>query len=99
MLRRILERHVPPTLTDRPKQGFSAPVGRWLRGSLRPWAEDLLGTASLAADGTLHAAPVRQVWAAHLRGREDHGSTLWPILMYLAWRQAPTGQGIAEPHA
>ena len=99
VLRRILERHVPPTLTDRPKQGFSAPVGRWLRGSLRPWAEDLLGPASLAADGTLHAAPVRQVWAAHLRGREDHGSTLWPILMYLAWRQAPTGQGIAEPHA
>jgi len=101
VLRRVLERSVPAALTDRPKQGFSAPVGRWLRGALRPWAEDLLSLDALAADATLHATPVRAVWAAHLRGRSDHGSTLWPILMYLAWRATEadrTGRGATERH-
>ena len=103
VLREVLARHVPPALTDRPKQGFSAPVGRWLRGALRPWAEDLLSPAALRADGMLDVDAVRRVWDDHRHGRGDHGSTLWPVLMYLAWRAGPhgtsagRGRGAAQP--
>lgn len=93
VLRQVLDRHVPRHLTDRPKQGFSAPVGRWLRGALRPWAEDLLSPGSVAADGLLDARAVRGLWQEHLAGRFDRGSTLWPILMFLAWRASPASRG------
>jgi asparagine synthase (glutamine-hydrolysing) len=99
VLRQVLDRYVPPALTQRPKQGFSAPVGRWLRGSLRPWAEDLLSPASVAADGLLDVAAVRSLWQQHLAGRSDHGSTLWPILMFLAWQASPASRGIEEVRA
>ncbi len=36
VLRRLLARHFPPELFARPKKGFSAPVGKWLRGPMRP---------------------------------------------------------------
>ena len=51
LLRRVLERHVPRTLFDRPKQGFGIPIDAWLRGPLREWAEALLDPDRLAAGG------------------------------------------------
>ncbi len=84
-LRAVLARHVPTGLTDRPKQGFAMPVGDWLRGPLRPWAEDLL--AGLATDGLFDPAMIRSVWRQHLAGRQNHAYRLWPVLMFQAWRR------------
>ncbi|MDR7420170.1 MAG: asparagine synthase (glutamine-hydrolyzing) [Armatimonadota bacterium] len=87
LLRRVLARYVPPALTERPKTGFGIPVGEWLRGPLRDWAESLLDPRRLAADGLIDPAPVRQVWQEHLRGRQDHAARLWTVLMLQAWRE------------
>jgi len=37
--KRLLERYLPAPLVHRRKSGFGAPVGDWLRGPLRDWAE------------------------------------------------------------
>ena len=42
LLRRLLERRVPKAIVDRPKHGFEAPIGEWLRGPLAPMVDDLL---------------------------------------------------------
>jgi len=86
LLRRLLDRYVPRQLIDRPKVGFTVPLGDWLRGPLRGWAEDLLAVAPLEASG-IAARPVRELWAAHLGGRENHPFALWNVLMYQAWDQ------------
>ena len=40
-LRQILYKYVPKELIERPKTGFSIPLGLWLRGPLRELAECL----------------------------------------------------------
>jgi asparagine synthase (glutamine-hydrolysing) len=85
LLRRVLAQHVPPQLFDRPKQGFGVPIGAWLRGPLRPWAEDLLDEERLRREGFLRPAPVRQLWQDHVSGRGDHKYQLWTVLMFQAW--------------
>jgi asparagine synthetase B (glutamine-hydrolysing) len=62
-LRQILHKHVPRELIDRPKAGFAIPIGQWLRGPLRPWAEELLSESRLRAEGYLNPGPVREAWA------------------------------------
>ncbi|MBM3547144.1 MAG: asparagine synthase (glutamine-hydrolyzing) [Alphaproteobacteria bacterium] len=82
-LRRVLERYVPRTLTERPKTGFALPLAEWLRGPLRDWAESLL------ARETLHPAldpdPIRAAWEDHLSGNQNHQHRLWCVLMFQAW--------------
>lgn len=87
-LRQILYRHVPRELIERPKTGFGIPVGEWLRGPLRGWAEDLLSEDALRRDGLIDPVPVCQAWAEHLSGRRDWTQRLWIVLMLMAWRQA-----------
>ncbi len=91
LLRQVRQRLLPADLVQAPpplpggKSGFSPPVGMWLRGPLRSWAEDLLTGQGLSADGLFHPAPVRRALAEHLGGRQDHAQRLWTILMATAW--------------
>jgi asparagine synthase (glutamine-hydrolysing) len=80
-LRQLLYRHVPRELIERPKSGFGIPVGEWLRGPLREWAENLLEERALQDSGYLEPTPIRQRWKAHLAGRGDFTSSLWGVLM------------------
>ena len=85
ILRTVLHRHVPAALVDRPKMGFGLPIGSWLRGPLRPWAEELLARRRLCDEGILDPDPIRRAWEAHQSGRRDVGYALWDVLMLEAW--------------
>lgn len=84
-LRQILYRYVPRELIERPKAGFAIPLGQWLRGPLRAWAEALLDETVLETGGYFHSRPIRQKWAEHLRGHCDHTASLWAVLMFQDW--------------
>jgi asparagine synthase (glutamine-hydrolysing) len=87
ILRSVLGRYVPPQLFERPKQGFSLPLDQWLRGPLRPWAEELLDPTTLRQQGVFNPAPVSEAWKQHLDGRWNRAPKLWAILMFQAWQQ------------
>jgi asparagine synthase (glutamine-hydrolysing) len=87
LLRQVLYRHVPPELVERPKMGFGIPLGEWLRGPLRDWAETLLAERRLREGGLLDAGLVRRFWAEHLGGQRNWQYQLWDVLMFEAWRE------------
>lgn len=86
LLRQILYKYVDPALVDRPKMGFSVPLGDWLRGRLRIWAEDLL-FARAESDGFLRLENTRATWERIQGGDDAPALAIWAVLMFESWRR------------
>jgi asparagine synthase (glutamine-hydrolysing) len=84
-LRKILAKYLPTQLIDRPKAGFAIPIGEWLRGPLKEWAEELLDPRTLNAQGFLDVDIIQNIWEEHLSGKKDFTSKLWAVLMFQSW--------------
>jgi asparagine synthase (glutamine-hydrolysing) len=85
ILRQLLYRHVPPALIERPKMGFGIPLGSWLSGPLRDWAEALIDERRLREEGFFHEAAIRRAWAKLLNGDSQQQLKLWTVLMFQSW--------------
>ena len=88
ILREVLDLYVPRTLIERPKMGFAVPLGKWLTGPLREWAETLLDEGRLREEGFFNPAPIRKKWQEHLLNRYNWQYYLWDILMFQSWLEA-----------
>jgi asparagine synthase (glutamine-hydrolysing) len=97
VLRQLLYRHVPRALIERPKMGFGIPIGAWLRGPLKDWAEELLSERRLTGEGYFRPGPIRAAWDAHQSGRANMQYQLWAILMFQSWLETASAQGGEMP--
>ena len=86
-LRRILARHLPTGLFDRPKKGFSVPIADWMRGPLRHLLTDELAPARVRRLGILDNDMVQAALRDFLEGRSAKTSPagLWFILQLQQW--------------
>jgi asparagine synthase (glutamine-hydrolysing) len=84
-LRHILYKHVPKKLIERPKMGFAAPVGLWLKGPLKAWADDLLCSASLDSHNLLDRNYIQHAWKMHRDTDADLSFHLWGVLVFQQW--------------
>jgi asparagine synthase (glutamine-hydrolysing) len=87
LLRKALGARVPRAILERPKKGFGAPVGRWLRGPLRELMQDTLSPARLRATGWYEPATVERLMREHLAGQRDHRKVLYALLVLEHWRR------------
>jgi asparagine synthase (glutamine-hydrolysing) len=85
ILRQVLYQYVPKHLIERPKAGFSIPLGDWLRGLLREWAEALLDEHRLQQEGFFDAKYVCEKWQEHLSGKRNNQYFIWSVLMFQLW--------------
>jgi asparagine synthase (glutamine-hydrolysing) len=84
-LKKLLYKFVPESLANRPKKGFSLPIGTWLRGPLREWCEEMLDSQYLNDGGYFFSPLIRKKWEEHLVGKHNHAGSLWTVLMFQAW--------------
>ena len=98
LLRRLLERRVPRSITERGKSGFAAPIGDWLRGPLAGMAAGLLLDGRLRDRGLFNTGEVQRLWDEHRTRRAEHPHRLWQLLMLELWFRTFIDGGRAATH-
>jgi asparagine synthase (glutamine-hydrolysing) len=84
-LRKILYKHVPQSLIERPKKGFSVPLAPWFRSELADWVGDTLDKGTLSRQGYFNADAVHKYLNEHMAGVNDRHYHLWDILVFQEW--------------
>ncbi len=85
ILRQVLNKYLPKKIYQGPKSGFAVPIGDWLRGPLREWAEDLIDPNLIYSQNFFHSEHINKKWKEHISGKRDWSSQLWTILMFQSW--------------
>ncbi len=79
---------LPKEILTRNKRGFQIPVAAWLRGSLRPLVEELLGARFLQEQGVFSIPVIRELVDTHMSGKKDLRKPLWTLLVLQMWWRA-----------
>ncbi len=85
LLRKVMERYVPPDITNQVKQGFSGPDSSWFRGDSIEYVRDQLLSPEAAIYEFLDPAGVRPLVEEHLAGKANRRLLLWSLLSFEQW--------------
>jgi asparagine synthase (glutamine-hydrolysing) len=80
-----LEPYLDRETLYRTKQGFTPPVGEWMRGVLREMVGDLLLSPAAAYAEFISGAAVGKAWREHLSGLRNYTPLLWAVLTFELW--------------
>ena len=79
---------LPETIRTRGKQGFSLPIGEWLRGRLKDYVRGMILTDRMLKRNLFSKDGLTRLLDEHEAGRVDHTYTLWALLVLEHWFQA-----------
>lgn len=87
LLKRVAEKWLPHDMIYHKKQGFEAPMGRWLRGPLLPYFDSVVNKDTLESTGIFNAETVANLRNQHVSGQQKNSKILFSILMFCLWQQ------------
>ena len=85
ILRALVARYLPSAWFERPKQGFSVPLGKWFTGSMRDAVATLPRRERLLSTGWLQPAGIEALVTQQLGGLRDHSQRLFNLLVLDEW--------------
>lgn len=85
LLRRMMSRYVPNEVTEREKQGFSAPDASWFRGDSINYVREKIFTKKARIYEFLDWEFVSSLVLDHLEGRENRRLLIWSLLSFENW--------------
>jgi asparagine synthase (glutamine-hydrolysing) len=83
-LKRYALRYLPREIVYRRKRGLSVPLGTWLRGPLRDWAQSALNNPRLETTG-VRCVEAQNLFTEHCARKGDHARALWTLLALSEW--------------
>lgn len=80
LLRKAMERYLPQEVTEREKQGFSAPDASWFKGESIAYVRNRLFNPQARIYDFLDRRTVEALVNDHLEGRENRRLFIWSLL-------------------
>ena len=83
--RQLLAKHFDRAFIDRPKKGFSVPLGKWLRGDLYDELNDVVLGGNSFVKSIIPAKRIEQLIDGHVKGSRDQSHRLWKLFVLEKW--------------
>lgn len=96
LLKRVLARHVPRELTERPKMGFGVPLEVWFREEWEAILREYLDDGRIRRERFFRVDGVRELTGEHRSGRRNHFHRLWALVMFGMWRERYLPNAVGE---
>jgi len=87
LLKRAVQDLIPHEILHRPKQGFGVPIQEWINQQLRGRIRETLTEQRTRQRGYVNAKYIDVLLDEHERGRRDHSTSLWALLMLELWHR------------
>jgi asparagine synthase (glutamine-hydrolysing) len=87
ILREALRGWLPGDILDRPKQGFSVPVGDWFRNELRAHVNEVLLDPAALARGYFRPGAVHEMLNRQAAGADTESKRVWALYMLELWHR------------
>jgi asparagine synthase (glutamine-hydrolysing) len=84
LLKKAFAEEIPANIRSRGKQGFSIPVGQWLRDELHDWSQQILMENKFLSE-IVKPKAIEKIYDEHRTGKVNHGKKLWALLMVALW--------------
>jgi asparagine synthase (glutamine-hydrolysing) len=85
LLKKLLYKFYPKELFQRPKQGFSVPLERWLRSDLRFLIQTYLSEDAINKTGVLDASSVKRLVSQFEKGTGYLYNRIWALIILQRW--------------
>ena len=87
IFREALRGWIPDDILDRPKQGFTVPIGEWFRNDLRGMVRDVLLDPNTLDRGYFRPDTVRSMLDRQAAGADVENMPLWSLFMFELWHR------------
>ncbi|BBD62249.1 asparagine synthase (glutamine-hydrolysing) [Nostoc sp. HK-01] len=85
LLRKVMSNYIPKVLTERVKQGFSAPDASWFKGESIDYVRRTIENNHAKIYNFLDQSAVSQLVDEHLQGKANRRLLIWSLLNLEKW--------------
>ena len=86
MLKKIMERRLPPETLKGPKRGFQVPLARWYGEELKGFVREVLAGGFSEKNGWLAPGYIEAMLKEHESGRENLSDQIHAVVMFELWQ-------------
>ena len=87
ILKKILEKHLPTKLFNRPKMGFGIPLGKFIENKLKDEINYFLNSSSIKEQGLFKVDSYKKIWEEHLSGKRNWQFLIWNFYIFQKWHE------------
>ena len=87
LLREVLKKYIPTTITDKPKAGFTVPLKSWLLHELKEKAIESLESEILKNDKIFKEKELQKIIIDLKNNKIENETFIWMIIVYVEWRK------------
>jgi len=96
ILKDILYTHVPASLFNRPKAGFTVPFKDWFRKELRDYVKDTLSESELRNIPGINVKRTMEMIDEHLTSKWNRYPQIWKLLVLSQWLKKNSPKTVSQ---